>query len=97
MAIDRNVLLVEGQDEVRTIPYLMGLNGIDWGKEKNTIVKLRDCKGYTNIIKASAIAWLAWQKPPGLQLHQAIKERILDPQHPEAQMFVNWFRKLYQP
>ena len=27
---------------------------------------------------------------------KAIKERILDPQHPEAQMFVNWFRKLYQ-
>jgi hypothetical protein len=215
MAIYKNVLLVEGQDEVRTIPYLMGLNGIDWGKEENTVVKLRDCKGYSNIIKASAIAvelkadgvealgilldaddrpedrwiairnacrnskmisnipddlpvegliiqadndvrvgiwimpdnklpgmletflgyliptgtsplwefaestiitaktlgapfseshrdkaqiysWLAWQKPPGLQIHQAIKERILDPQHPEAQMFVNWFRELYQ-
>jgi hypothetical protein len=56
MAIYKNVLLVEGQDEVRTIPYLMGLNGIDWGKEENTVVKLRDCKGYTNIIKAAAIA-----------------------------------------
>jgi hypothetical protein len=215
MAIDKNVLLVEGPDEVRTIPYLMGLNGIDWGRDKNTIVKLRNCEGYANIIKASAIAvelkadgiealgilldadefpqnrwiairnacrnskmisnipddipvkgliiqadngvrvgiwimpdnklpgmletflgyliptgtsslwefaestintaktlgapfseahrdkaqiysWLAWQKPPGLQIHQAIKERILDPQHPEAQMFVNWFRELYQ-
>ena len=46
--------------------------------------------------KARIYSWLAWQKPPGRQLHQAIKERILDPQHPEAQMFVNWFRKLYQ-
>jgi hypothetical protein len=214
MAIHKNVLLVEGQDEVRTIPYLMGLNGIDWLEDKKPIVQLRDCKGCDNIINADAIgvelkadgiealgilldadeyprdrwiairnacrktgissmpdelpmdglivetddrirvgiwimpdnklpgmletflgyllpddtsalwkfakstigtakargapfteahrdkaqiySWLAWQKPPGLQLHIAIKERILDPKHPEAQKFVNWFRQLYQ-
>jgi hypothetical protein len=46
--------------------------------------------------KAKIHSWLAWQETPGRQLHQAIKERILDPQHPEAQRFVSWFRQLYQ-
>jgi hypothetical protein len=215
MAIHKNVLLVEGQDELRTIPELIEINGINWGTRKNPVVLLRDCEGCENIINKDVIAvelkadgiealgilldadehpqdrwiairnaclnskavsnipselpekgliieadngvrvgiwimpdnklpgmletflgyllptdnsllwefaestissakergapfteyhrekariysWLAWQKPPGRQLHQAIKERILDPQHPEAQMFVSWFRELYQ-
>jgi hypothetical protein len=215
MAIHKNVLLVEGQDELRTIPELIEINGINWGTRKNPVVLLRDCEGCENIIdknviavelkadgiealgilldadeypldrwtairnachnsgmiagipdelpveglileadngvrvgiwmmpdnqlpgmletflgyllpldtsslwelaeetiekakvkgapfteyhrdKAQIYSWLAWQKPPGRQLHQAIKERILDPQHPEAQRFVSWFRQLYQ-
>jgi hypothetical protein len=214
MAIHKNVLLVEGQDEVRTIPELMEINGVAWGTRKNPAVWLKDCEGCDNIIDADAIgvelkadgiealgilldadeyredrwkairnacrksgisimpdelptdgliieidneirfgiwvmpdnklpgmletflgyllsddtsslwefakstidtakekgapfteahydkaqiySWLAWQKPPGLQLHIAIKERILDPKHPEAQNFINWFRQLYQ-
>jgi hypothetical protein len=215
MAIHKNVLLVEGQDELRTIPELIEINGINWGTRKNPVVLLRDCEGCENIINKDVIAvelkadgiealgilldadeypldrwiairnacrnskaisnlpdelpeagliieadngvrvgiwimpdnklpgmletflgyllptdnstlwefaestinsakeqgapfteyhrekariysWLAWQKPPGRQLHQAIKERILDPQHPEAQQFIRWFRQLYQ-
>jgi hypothetical protein len=46
--------------------------------------------------KAQIYSWLAWQEPPGRQLHDAIKQRILDPKHPEAQLFVAWFRKLYE-
>jgi hypothetical protein len=45
--------------------------------------------------KANIYTWLAWQNPPGRQLHQAIMERILDPKHPNAQRFVTWFRTLY--
>jgi hypothetical protein len=45
--------------------------------------------------KANIHTWLAWQDPPGRQLHQAVKERILDPKHPKAQIFVNWFKTLY--
>jgi hypothetical protein len=215
MAIYKNVLLVEGQDEKRTIPELIELNGINWGSGKNTVVHIKDYEGYENILKPASIStelkadgiealgilldadenptdrwiairnacrnskaisnipdelpeegliikadngvrvgiwimpdnklpgmletflgyllpadgnalwefatstteaakakgapfteshrekakiysWLAWQEPPGRQLHQAIKERILDPKHPEAQKFVNWFRQLYQ-
>jgi len=46
--------------------------------------------------KAYIYTWLAWQNPPGRQLHNAIMERILNPQHPKAQTFVTWFRNLYE-
>lgn len=45
--------------------------------------------------KADIYTWLAWQNPPGRQLHQAIMERILNPNHSDAQRFVSWFRDLY--
>ena len=45
--------------------------------------------------KASIYTWLAWQNPPGRQLHDAVKQRILNPQHPKAKTFVNWFKALY--
>ncbi|MFM7603034.1 MAG: DUF3226 domain-containing protein, partial [Pseudanabaena sp.] len=37
-----------------------------------------------------------WQNPPGRQLHQAVMEKIFDPQHPNAQKFVKWFKDLYE-
>jgi hypothetical protein len=45
--------------------------------------------------KANIYTWLAWQNPPGRQLHQAIMQRILHPNHPNAQRFVTWFKTLY--
>ncbi|MBK1986424.1 hypothetical protein A0J48_002465 [Sphaerospermopsis aphanizomenoides BCCUSP55] len=48
-----------------------------------------------HIDKAYIYSWLAWQKPPGRQLHNAIQEKILDPKHPKAQVFVKWFKDLY--
>lgn len=45
--------------------------------------------------KANIYTWLSWQDPPGRQLHQAVMERILNPQHPNAQKFVDWFKTLY--
>lgn len=46
-------------------------------------------------IKAEVHTWLAWQENPGRQLHQAVNERILDPQKEASQQFVNWFRSLF--
>jgi hypothetical protein len=46
--------------------------------------------------KANIYTWLAWQHPPGRQLHQAVIEKILHPSHPNAQPFVSWFKGLYQ-
>lgn len=48
-----------------------------------------------HVDKANIYTWLAWQNPPGRQLHQAIMERILHPNHPNAQRFVTWFKTLY--
>ena len=46
--------------------------------------------------KAEIYTWLAWQDEPGRQLHQAVDHRVLDPERPESQPFVNWFRHLFE-
>lgn len=46
--------------------------------------------------KARVHTFLAWQDPPGRQLHQAIQQRFLDPRSAAAASFVAWFRRLYQ-
>ncbi len=46
--------------------------------------------------KARIHTWLAWQEPPGGQLHHAILQRILDPKAPSAKPFIDWFRRLYR-
>jgi len=53
------------------------------------------CKEYHHD-KARVHTWLAWQNPPGRQLHNAIMEKIFDPSHPKAKDFVQWFRNLYE-
>ena len=45
--------------------------------------------------KAEIHTWLAWQDEPGRQLHEAVHHRVLDPERPESQPFVNWFRRLF--
>ena len=45
--------------------------------------------------KAQVHTWLAWQAPPGLQLHQAIKCQQFAATAPGAQGFVRWFRELF--
>ncbi len=46
--------------------------------------------------KAIVHTWLAWQDPPGRQLHDAIKQRMLDPSLPLGQAFIDWFRRLFR-
>ena len=46
--------------------------------------------------KAKIHTWLAWQNPPGRQLHNAITERILSPASPQAAVFMQWFRNLFE-
>ena len=45
--------------------------------------------------KAIIHSWLAWQDPPGRQLHDAVKQRILDPASTQADGFVQWFKNLF--
>ncbi len=44
--------------------------------------------------KARIHTWLAWQDPPGRQLHDAVKFQMLKPS-PLSAPFVGWFRSLY--
>jgi hypothetical protein len=45
--------------------------------------------------KAHLHTWLAFQDPPGRQLHQAVLERLLDPSSPHAAPFLAWFKALF--
>ena len=47
--------------------------------------------------KAKIYTWLAWQNPPGLQLHQAVmKKSIFSPASPQAAVFMQWFCDLFE-
>jgi hypothetical protein len=46
--------------------------------------------------KALIHTWLAWQNPPGRQLHDAVKQKMLDPALPYAAPFIAWFKSLYE-
>ena len=49
-----------------------------------------------HIDKAKIHTWLAWQNPPGRQLHNAVMERILSPTSSEAELFIEWFKDLFE-
>lgn len=46
--------------------------------------------------KVRCHTFLAWQDPPGRQLHQALMEQQLDARSPSGRAFVKWFCDLYQ-
>jgi len=48
----------------------------------------------TYLSKAQIHTWLAWQEQPGTKMGETFKKRYLDPEHPKAQVFVNWIREL---
>lgn len=45
--------------------------------------------------KAEIHTWLAWQDPPGQQLHGALMRSMLDATSENARPFIAWFRNLY--
>ena len=45
--------------------------------------------------KAELHTWLAWQDPPGLRLHEAVRHAVLDPAGAESEPFVNWLKSLF--
>ena len=52
--------------------------------------------GENAAIKAHVHTWLAWQKIPGLPMGQAINNRWLNPDAPEAVRLVEWLRRLFE-
>ncbi|WP_446009510.1 DUF3226 domain-containing protein [Candidatus Electrothrix sp.] len=59
---------------------------------KESGASFKDC----HLDKAKIHTWLAWQNPPGRQLHNAITEHILSPASPQAAVFMQWFRDLFE-
>lgn len=66
----------------------------------------RDCvstaheKGHASFIdnhrsKAVVHTYLAWQNEPGRPLGQAITAKVLDPEHPLAEAFADWLKRLF--
>ncbi len=48
-------------------------------------------------VKGSVHTFLAWQEKPGLAFGTALNAKILDHKAPDAEDFVSWFRKLFDP
>ncbi len=48
-----------------------------------------------DIAKGEIFTWLAWQKEPGLPFGTAIKAAVFGHDSPEAQRFVDWFKRLF--
>jgi hypothetical protein len=46
--------------------------------------------------KGELHTWLAWQEPPGLQLHVAVKAKLLRPTDEVVAPLVQWFRRLFE-
>ena len=46
--------------------------------------------------KGELHTWLAWQEPPGLQIHMAVKAKLLKPSDQVIAPFVGWFRRLFE-
>ncbi|MGI0480859.1 DUF3226 domain-containing protein [Geminocystis sp. CENA526] len=73
-------------------------NNLLWQYTKQVVQEAKK-RGATykdvHLDKAQIHTWLAWQDEPGRQLHDAIKFKILNPQHPKGQSFFRWFKQLY--
>jgi hypothetical protein len=48
----------------------------------------------TYLSKAQVHTWLAWQEEPGTKMGETFKKRYLDPEHPQALIFVEWVKQL---
>lgn len=46
--------------------------------------------------KGELHTWLAWQEPPGLQIHMAVRAKLLLPTDAIVAPFVQWFRRLFE-
>lgn len=49
-----------------------------------------------DLLKATLACWLAWQRSPGRPYGTAIRAGYFDKDSPEANLFVTWFKTLFQ-
>ena len=66
----------------------------------DTVAKARDAGApvrEAHLQKARLYSWMALQDPPSRHPREALYSRALDPAHPYAIPFVEWFKRLYVP
>ncbi len=79
------------------VGILIGNDDALWGKAQadvNNIPKEDRRFKETYLSKAQVHTWLAWQEQPGTRMGETFKKKYLDPEHPQAQSFVNWVKQL---
>jgi hypothetical protein len=80
------------------LAYLVPDNNL-WQYTQNKVIEAKQ-QGATykeiHLDKANINTYLAWQDPPGKQLHDAVKQKILNQSHPESAIFLRWLQELYE-
>ncbi|GAL91458.1 hypothetical protein N44_01466 [Microcystis aeruginosa NIES-44] len=80
------------------LAYLVPDNNL-WQYTQNKVIEAKQ-QGATyrdyHLDKANIHTYLAWQDPPGKQLHDAVKQRILNRSHPQSAIFLRWLQGLYE-
>lgn len=80
------------------LAYLVPDNNL-WQYTQNKVIEAKQ-QGATyrdyHLDKANIHTYLAWQYPPGKQLHDAVKQRILNQSHPQSANFLRWLQELYE-
>jgi hypothetical protein len=76
------------------LAYLVPDNNL-WQYTQNKVIEAKQ-QGATyrdyHLDKANIHTYLAWQDPPGKQLHDAVKQRILNQSHPQSANFLRWLQ-----
>jgi hypothetical protein len=85
------------EDLILSLPVAAKNAQVEWAQEAVRKAKDEREAPFKEVhrSKAEIHTLLAWQDPPGRQLHQAIKENILQPHSEVADRFVKWFKRLF--
>jgi hypothetical protein len=77
---------------------LVPADDVLWKRAKLCVDQIPETErlfGKNALMKAHVHTWLAWQERPGLPMGQAINNRYLNPNAPEAILLVNWLLRLF--
>jgi hypothetical protein len=85
------------EDFLLSLPPQNSTALVDFARQVAHEAKANHDAPYVAVHERKAIihTWLAWQDPPGRQLHQAIQQNMLQPHSIEADAFVDWFKRLF--
>ena len=78
------------------VRFLVPPNDQFWDLAVRTVDEIPQAERlFSNIQKVYIHTWLAWQKEPGKPMGQAITFKFLDAHVPEAQILMQWIKRLF--